>query len=226
MSRAMGSLWACWGAASWCGGCVMLVLGVCVAAGAGPCASAWGTAWFGVVVVCACSLVAVPAGGVAPGRGSGCGRWWLSSWRVVRGVSRGGAGGGGGWGAEPAWRGVVPLLVGLGVSCPRVGGRGAVWHGGAGLRGGLPGGGGGRVQVCRGGWSLLAGPQAVWGGAVRSPGRPSGVFQYVGRVGSLWCGAWSPLEQGVWDWSVATRGVCSRGAWRCRPTGEWAQWCR
>ena len=96
MSRAMGSSWACWAAASWCGRCVMLVLGVCAAAGAGPCAGARGSACFGVVVVCVCSLVAVPAGGVASRCGSGCGRWWASSWRVVCGVSRGGAGGGGG----------------------------------------------------------------------------------------------------------------------------------
>ena len=106
------------------------------------------------------------------------------------------------------------------------GGGGAVWHGGAGLRGGLPGGGGGRVQVWWGEWLLVAGPRALWGGPVRSPGRPSGVFQYVGRVGSLWCGAWGPLGRGVWDWSVATRGVWSHGAWGYRPTGEWPQWCR
>ena len=76
MSRAMGSssVFTCWGAASWCGGCVMLVLGVCAAADAGPCAGARGGAWFGVVVVCVCSLVAVLSGVVAPGRGLGCGR--------------------------------------------------------------------------------------------------------------------------------------------------------
>ena len=226
MSRAMGSSWACWGAALWCGGCVMLVLGVCAAAGAGLCAGARGRAWFGVVVVCVCSSVAVPASGVAPGRGSGCGRWWALSWRVVCGVSRGGAGGGG-WGAEPAWRVVLSVLVGCGVSCPWVGEGAAVWHGGAGLRHGPPlCAGGHRVQVWWGGWSLVAGPRAVWGGPVRSPGRASGVSQYVGRAGSLWCGAWGPLGRGVWDWSVATRGVWSRGAWWCRPTCEWAQWCR
>ena len=101
-----------------------------------------------------------------------------------------------------------------------------MWHGGAGLHSGLPGGGGGRVPVWWGGWSLVAGLRAVWGGPVRSTGHPCGVFQYVGRVGSLWCLAWGPLGRGVWDWSVATRGVWSRGAWGCRPTSEWAQWCR
>ena len=147
MSRAMGSsrVVTCWGAASWRGGCVMLVLGARAVAGAGSHAGVWGSARFGVVVVCGCSLVAAQAGGVAPGRGSGCGRRWALSWRVVCRVSRGGAGGGGG--AEPAWRGVVPVLVACGVSCPRVGGGSAVWHGGAWLRGGLPGGGrGGTVS--------------------------------------------------------------------------------
>ena len=87
------------------------------------------------------------------------------------------------------------------------------------------GGGGHRVQVWWGGWSLVAGPLGVWGSPVRSLGRPFGVFQYVGRAGSLWRGAWGPLGWGVWGWSVATRGVWSRGAWGCRPTVEWAQWC-
>ena len=72
------------------------------------------------------------------------------------------------------------------------------------------GGRGHRVQVWWGGWSLVAGPRAVRGGPVRSPGRPSGVFQYVGRAGSLWCGAWGPLGRDVCDWSAATRAVWSR----------------
>ena len=95
MSRAMGSSWVftCWGAASWHGGRVMLVLGARAAAGAGSCAGVRGSAAFGVVVVCGCSLVTVLAGGVAPVCGSGCGRWWALSWRKVCGVSRGGAGG-------------------------------------------------------------------------------------------------------------------------------------
>ena len=95
MSRAMGSSWVftCWGAASWHGGCVMLVLVARAAAGAGSCAGAQGSARFGVVVVCDCSLVTVPAGGVAPVCGSGCARWWVLSWRQVCGVFRGGAGG-------------------------------------------------------------------------------------------------------------------------------------
>ena len=95
MSRAMGSSWVftCWGAASWLGGCAMLVLRACVAAGAGSCVGAQGSARFGVAVLCGCSLVAVPAGGAVPGRGSGCGRWWALRWRVVCGVSRDGAGG-------------------------------------------------------------------------------------------------------------------------------------
>ena len=132
-----------------------------------------------------------------------------------------------GWGAELAWRGFVPVLVGCGVPCPRVGEGGAVWYGGAGLCGGLPGGGGGghRVQVWWGGLSPVAGPLAVWGSPARSLGCPPGVFQYVGCAGSVWRGASGPLGRGVWDWSVATRGVWSCGASGCRPTVEWAQWC-
>ena len=93
MSRAMGSscVFRCWGAASWHSGRVMLVFGARAAAGAGSCAG--GGALFGVVVVCGCTLVAVLAGGVAPVCGSGCGRWWVLSWREVCGVSRAGAGG-------------------------------------------------------------------------------------------------------------------------------------
>ena len=93
MSRAMGSscVFTCWGAASWHGGRVMLVFGARAAAGAGSCAG--GGAPFGVVVVCGCTLVAVLAGGVAHVCGSGCGLWWVLSWREVCGVSRGGAGG-------------------------------------------------------------------------------------------------------------------------------------
>ena len=126
-------------------------------------ASVLGEARFGKAVVCGCSLVAVSAGGAVPGRGSGCGQWWALSWRVVCGVSGDGAGGGG-WGAEPAWCGVVPVLVGCGVSSPWVGEGSAVWHGGAWLCGGLPAGGGGghRVQVWWSGWLLVAGPRAVW----------------------------------------------------------------
>ena len=76
MSRAMGSSWVftCWGAASWHSGCVMSVLGARAAAGAGLCAGARGSARFGVVAVCGCSLVTVPADGAAPVCGSGCGR--------------------------------------------------------------------------------------------------------------------------------------------------------
>ena len=42
-----------------------------------------------------------------------------------------------GWGAESAGRGFVPVLVGCGVPCPRVG-EGAVRYGGVVLCGGLP----------------------------------------------------------------------------------------
>ena len=87
MSRGLGSFWVftCWGAASWHGGCVMFVLGARAAAGAGSCAGARESAWFGVVVVCGCSLGAVPAGGAASVRGSDCGWWWALSSRVVWG---------------------------------------------------------------------------------------------------------------------------------------------
>ena len=128
MSRAMGSsrVFTCWGAASWHGGRVMLVLGASAAAGAGLRAGVRGSAPFGVVVVCGCSLVTVLAGGVAPVCGSGCGRWWALSWREVCGVSRGGAGGVG------CGVGVVRLrsCVG-GLWCPMSpaggGGCGVVW---------------------------------------------------------------------------------------------------
>ena len=50
-----------------------------------------GLAWLWCV---AARLMAVSAGCPGPGRGSGCGRWWVLSWRVVCGVSRDGAGGG------------------------------------------------------------------------------------------------------------------------------------
>ena len=68
-------------------------------------------------------------------------------------------------------------------------------------------------------------PLAVWGSPARSLDRPPGVFQYVGRAGSVWRGAWGPLGRGVRDWSVATRGMWSCGARGCRPSVEWAQWC-
>ena len=150
---------------------------------------------FGVVVVCGCSLVTVLAGGVAPV----CGR-------VVAGVERRAgvrcAGFPGvvpvGWGAESAWRGFVPVLVGFGVPCPRVGEGAAVWYTGAGLCGGLPGGRGGhRVQVWWGGLSPVAGPLAVWGSPPRSLCRPPGVFQYVDRAGLVWRGAWGPPGRAV-----------------------------
>ena len=131
-----------------------------------------------------------------------------------------------GWGAESAGRGFVPVLVGCGVPCPRVGEGGAVRYGGVVLCGGLPvWGGGHRVQVWWGGLSPVVCPLAVWGSPAWSLDRPPGVFQYVGRAGSVWRGARGPLGRGVRDWSVATRGVWSCGAWGCRPTVEWAQLC-
>ena len=89
----------------------------------------------------------------------------------------------------------------------------------------LLGGGGHRVQVWWGGLSPVVCPLAVWGSPAWSLDRPPGVFQYVGRAGSVWRGVWGPLGRGVRDWSVATRGVWSCGAWGCRPTVEWAHWC-
>ena len=214
MSSAMGSSWVlmCLGAASWHGGCVMLVLGARAAAGAGSCAGARGSTRFGVVVVCGCSLVAVPAGGAAPVRGLGCGQWWALSWRVVCGVSRGGAGGGG-RGVESAWRGFVPVLVGCGVSCPRVGDGGAVWYGCAGLRCGLSaGGGGGTVSRCGGlgGRSWLV----LW------------------RCGAAPCGLSVVLLACFSTWAV--RGRCRLGPgvpWggcvglECRSQGGVVAWC-
>ena len=210
MSRAMGSscVFTCWGAASWHGGRVMLVFGARAAAGVGSCAG--GGTPFDVAVVCGCTLVAVLAGCVAPVCGSGCGRWWVLSWREVCGVSRGGAGGVG-CGVGGAW---LCSCVG-GLWCPvlRVGEGGAVRYGGVVLCGGLPvGGGGHRVQVWWGGLSPVVCPLAVWGSPAWSLDRSSGVFQYVACAGSVWHRAWGPLGRGVRDWSVATRGVWSCGA--------------
>ena len=99
-------------------------------------------------------------------------------------------------------------------------------YGGVVLCGGLPvRGGGHRVQVWRGGLSPVVCPLAVWGSHAWSLDRPPGVFHYVARAGLVWRGARGPLGRGVRDWSVATRGVWSCGAWGCRPTVEWAQWC-
>ena len=167
MSRAMGSSWACWGASSWCGGCVMLVLGVCAAAGAGPCARARGSAWFGVVVVCVCSLVAPPAGGVAPGRCLDCGRWWALRWCVVCGVSRGGAGGGAGVRSR---RGVASFLCWWAV----------VFH--------VPGWGR-RVRcgmVVRG--CVVAFPVGGGGTVSRSAGVGGRSWLVLGRCGAAQCG--------------------------------------
>ena len=112
-----------------------------------------------------------------------------------------------GWSAESAWRGFVPVLVGCGVPCPR---GGAVWYGGVVLCGGLPGGGGGHpVQVWWGGLSPVVCPLAVWGSPARSLDRPPWLFQYVGRAGSVWRGAWGPLG-GVCGTGVSQPGGCGR----------------
>ena len=225
MSRAMGSscVFTCCSAASWHGGRVMLVLGARAAAGVGSCAGVRGSAPFGMVVVCGCSLVTVLAGGVAPVCGWGCGRWWALSWCEVCGVSRGGAGGVGCGVGVARLRSCVgglccPMSPGGGGGCGVVWWCWVVWWPSR-------GGGGHRVQVWFGGLSPVAGPLAVWGSPARSLGHPPGVFQYVGHAGSVWRGAWGPLGRGVWDWSVATRGVWLCGAWGCPPTVEWAQWC-
>ena len=224
MSRAMGSscVFTCWGAASWHGGRVMLVFGARAAAGAGSCAG--GGAPFGVAVVCGCTLVAVLAGGVAPVCGSGCGRWWVLSWREVCGVSRGGAGGVG-CGVGGAW---LRSCVG-GLWCPVPpgggGGCGAVWWCCAVWWPSRWGGGGHRVQVWWGGLSPVVCPLVVWGSPAWSLDRSPGVFQYVACAGSVWRRAWGPLGRGVRDWSVASRGVWSCGAWGCRPAVGWARWC-
>ena len=100
-----------------------------------------------------------------------------------------------GWGAELAWRGFVPVLVGCGVPCPRVGGGGALWYGGVVLCGGLPGGGGGTVSrsggvVCRPWFVPLAcfSTWAVWGRCGVGPGVPWG--------GVCWTGVSQPGGRG------------------------------
>ena len=89
----------------------------------------------------------------------------------------------------------------------------------------LLGGGGHRVQVWWGGLSPVVCPLAVWGSPAWSLDRSPGVFQYVACAGSVWHRAWGSLGRGVRDWSVATRGVWSCGAWGCRPAVGWARWC-
>ena len=226
MSSAIRSSWVftCWGAASWHGGRVMLVLGARAAAGAGSCAGARGSARFAVLVVCGCSLVTVLAGGVAPVCGSGCGWWWVLSWREVCGVSRGDAGG-------------LECRVGVARLRPCVGGLWCPMS---------PGGGGGSGVVW---WCWVVWWPSRWGGGgtvSRSGGAgcrpwlvlwrcgaaPRGLLVVLLACFSTWAvrsrcgaGAWGPLGRGVWDWSVATRGVWSCGASGCRPTVGWVQWC-
>ena len=196
----------------------MLVLGARAAAGAGSCAGARGSARFNLVVVRGCSLVAVPARGVAPGRGSGCGRWWALSPRVVCGVSRGGAGGGGG---VQSRRGAASFLCWWAV-VSHVPGRGRGVRCGMVVLGNVvafPVGGGGTVSrsVGAGGRSWLV--LGRWGAPpVRSLGCPSGVIQYVGRAGSLWCGAWGPLGRRVCGIGVSEPGGCGCVVlWGVRP---------
>ena len=62
-----------------------------------------------------------------------------------------------GWGAESAGRGFVPVLVGCGVPCPRVGEGVAVRYGGVVLCGGLPVGGGGAPCPGLVGWVVARG---------------------------------------------------------------------
>ena len=172
-------------------------------------------------------------------------RWWLSRPAVsplgaVWVVAGGGRSAGvwcagfpgvvpvGGRGAEPAWRGVVPVLVGCGVSCPRVGLGDAVWHGGAGLRGGLPGGGGGGTVSRSGGvggpwWLVLGRCRAAPCGLLVVPLVCFRRWAVRGRCG---VGPGVPWGGLCGISSVATRGVWSRGAFGCGPNGEWAQWCR
>ena len=212
MSRAMGSscVFTCWGAASWHGGPVMLMLGARAAAGAGSCVGVGGSAPFGVVVVCGCSLVTVVAGGVAPGCGSGCGPWWALSLREVCGVSRGGAGGAG------CGVGVARLrsFVG-GLWCPM-----------------SPGGGGGCGVVwccCVVWWP------SRWGGGALCPSLVGWVVARgwsSGGAGQPCAVSWSS------SWRVSVCGPCGVGvAWglgsprpgcvglECRNQGGVVVWC-
>ena len=93
-----------------------------------------------------------------------------------------------GWGAELAWRAFVPVLVGCGVPCPRVGEGGAVRYDGVVLCGGLPVlGGGYRVQVWWGGLSPVVCPLAVaWG--LGSPGAGCAGLECRNQGGVVvWC---------------------------------------
>ena len=189
----------------------MLVFGARAAAGAGSCAGVRGSAPFGVVVVCGCSLVAVLAGGVAFVCGSGCGRWWALSWREVCGVSRGGAGG------VRCGVGVARLRSCVGGLWCRVspgggGGCGVVWWRCVVWWPSRWGGGGHRIRVWFGGLSPVVCPLAVWGSPARSLDRHPGVFQYVGRAGSVWRGALGPLGAGC-------------AGLECRNQGGVVVWC-
>ena len=101
-----------------------------------------------------------------------------------------------------------------------------MWYGGVVLCCGLPGWGGGTVS--RSGGVRCRPWLVLWrcGAALR------GLLVVLLACFSTWAvrgrccvGPGVPLGRGVPDWSVATRGVWSCGAWWCRPTVEWAQWC-
>ena len=133
--------------------------------------------------------------------------WHVIIVQLPTGTSTGDAGQG--W----ADSGVVPVLVGCGVSCPWVGEGSAVWHGGAGLRGGL--------LAVRGGGSCpdLVGWVVAGGWSSGGVGQSRAVFQ-----SSLWR---FPVRgpRGI----VAVRGLGSPGArcvgWECRNQGGVSAWC-
>ena len=133
---------------------------------------------------------------------------------------------GGRGGAEPAWCGIIAVLVGCGVSCPSVGEGGAVWYGGGGLRGGLPGGGGATVSRSGGlggrSWLVLGRCAAAPCGLPVVPLVCFSTWAVRGRCGVGLVFPWG----GVRGIGVSQPRGCLRGAWGCRPTGEWAQWCR
>ena len=116
-------------------------------------------------------------------------------------------------GAELAWRGPFPVLVGCRVSWPRLGAGSAVWYGGAGLRGGLPGWGGGAPCPGLVGWVVAR----VW--SAGGVGQPR-----VVSLSSFWCVPVPGPCGVVVAWGLGSPGAGCVGL-ACRNQGGVVSWC-